>query len=186
MSKQVMTVRQSSLSGNLAKGFINLPLGQFRVVASNDIGVKNATDGGTISKDTDPIYERINAATDKKGRISWASGSVIEIHGPEIVYPPDLDDAAPITVCLLAMMKSGSVDVPTIAVGWFEGIGDTNAGGNTAALSTSLAKLTVDIAAADVGVYPKAASLTLKPAAHATSNNDVYLLGAWLEYTRKA
>lgn len=186
MSKQVMNIRQSSLSGNLARGFIALPLGQWRTLTTNDIGSVNATDGGALAKNSDPIYERVNAATDKRGRIKWAAASILEIHGPEIVYPPDLDDAAPITVNLLASMAAASVDVPVIAIGFFEGIGDTNAGGNTSALSTALQHLTFDIAAADVGAYPKGASITLKPGVHATASNDVNLYGCWLTYTRRA
>ncbi len=186
MAKQVITVNNQNTYGALGKGFIPLPLSQFRVVSSNDIPNKNTTDGGHVAKDTDPLYERTNGATDKSLRLSWASASVIEIQAPTIVYPPDLDDSAPITVNVLAAMKSGSVDVPVIAVGYFEGVGDTNAGGNTAALSTSIQQLTVDIAAADVGAYPKSASLTLKPGTHATASNDVYVYGCWLTYTRKA
>jgi hypothetical protein len=186
MSKPVQRVSESLPSGNLRKGIIQIPLQTFRVVASNDIPTKNAADGGLVSKDTDPIYERVNGATDKALRLSWASASVIEAQAPSIAYPPDLDDAAPIVVNVLAVMKAASVDVPVIAVGAFEGIGDTNAGGNTAALSTSLQKLTVTLAAADVGPYPTVLSLTLKPGTHATSNNDVYVYGVWLEYTRKA
>ena len=83
-------------------------------------------------------------------------------------------------------MKAASVDVPVIAVGAFEGIGDTNAGGNTAALSTSVQDLTVSIAAADVGPQPTMLALTLKPGTHATASNDVYVYAVWLVYTRKA
>lgn len=185
MSKQQMAVNLMDLQGNLATGTIQLPINQARIIASNDIGVVNATDGGAVAKDTDPLLERSNGATDKGLRLSWASPSVIEIQLPVICYPPDLDDAAPVVVHVLAAMKAGSVNTPVIAVGAFEGVGDANAGGNTAALSTTVQDLTVTLAAADVGVAPKALALTLKPAAHATASNDVYVYGAFVTYTRK-
>jgi len=186
MSKSVQRVSESLPSGNLRKGCIQLPLSGFRVIATNDIPVKGSPDGGILSKDTDPLFERVNGATDKALRISWASGSVIEVQALPTMYPPDLDDAAPVVVNVLAMMKAASVDVPVIAVGAFEGIGDTNAGGNTAALSTSLQKLTVTLAAADIGAYPTFLNITLKPGAHATASNDVHVFGVEIEYTRKA
>jgi len=70
-----------------------------------------------------------------------------------------------------------------LTVAYFEGTGDTNAGGNTAALSVTLAEVTVSIAAGDVGAAPNVASITLLPAAHANEAVEVY--AAWIEYTRK-
>ena len=186
MAKQVLTISDISPSGNLKKGVIQLPITEARIIASNDIGVKGATDGGTASKDTDPILERTNGATDKSLRLSWASASVIEVQMPPVAYPPDLDDAQPIIVNILAGMKAGSVDAPVITVSAWEGVGDTNMGGDTAALSTALQKLTVALAAADVGAYPKFLTIGLKPGAHATASNDAYVYAAWLEYTRRA
>jgi hypothetical protein len=59
-------------------------------------------------------------------------------------------------------------------------------GGDTAALSTAQQKLTVALAAADVGAYPKFLTIGIKPGAHATASNDAYVYAVWLEYTRKA
>lgn len=186
MSKQVLAISDQSPAGSLKKGVIQLSLTSFRAVATNDVPAKGAVDGGVLSKDTDPLLERVNGATDKRLRLSWASASVLEILGPNVTYPPDLDPAQPVIVNVLAAMRAASVDVPVIAVGAFVGGGDTNCGGNTAALSTSEQKLTVSIAAADVGSYPNTLNISLKPGTHATSSNDVYVYGAWLEYTRKA
>lgn len=186
MSKQVLSISEIQPYGNLRKGVIQLPIASARAITTNDITVKGAGDGGVVSKDTDPILERENAATDKALRLSWASASVIEVAMPSVAYPPDLDDAQPIVVNILAKMKAASVDVPVIAVGAFEGVGDTNAGGNTAALSTSMQKLTVTLADVDIGAYPNVINVTLKPGTHATASNDVYVYGVWLEYTRKA
>ncbi len=162
------------------KGAIQIPITGARVIDTNDIA--NAS---LVTKNTDPILERSNAATDKSLRLSWASGSVIEVALPSICYPPDLDDAANVVVHLLAKMKAASVDTPVISVGAFEGVGDTNFGGNTGALSTTLQHLTVTLTASNVGPYPTMLALTLTPGAHNTASNDVYVYGVWVEYTRK-
>jgi hypothetical protein len=186
MSKQILKISESLPEGNLRKGFIPLDITSARIVATNDVGVVGATDGGTVAKDSDPILERVNGATDKMLRLSWASASTIEVMLPTVAYPPDLDDTADVTVKIQAVMKAASVNTPVIAVGAFNGIGDTNFGGNTAALSTSLQTLSVTLTAANVDAYPKMLALTLTPGAHATASNDVYVYGAWIEYTRKA
>lgn len=171
-----------TLPTNLQTGYINFPLTAMRVVASNDVPAKGAADGGVISKDTDPILERVNAATDKRLRLKWAAASVVEIIAGSFAYPPDLDDTAAITIKILAKM-AGATDVPVLAVSFFEGTGDTNAGGNTAALSATEAVVSVTIAAGDVGAAPKSATLGITPAAHGTDALDIYAV--WAEYTRK-
>lgn len=186
MSKSVQRVSESLPAGNLRKGVIQVPISSFRVVASNDVPAKGTPDGGVISIDTDPKLKRVNGATDKALRLQWESASVIEILSPPIALPPDLDDAADMTVSIMAQMKSASVDVPVIAVGAFFGIGDTNCGGNTAALSTSLQTLSVTLAAADVPAYPNFLNLSLAPGTHATASNDVYAYAVWVTYSRKA
>lgn len=176
-------VGAADLASNLKTGFIPLPLTSFRLIASNDIPNSGAGDGGVISQDTAPKLERVNDATDPQLRIAWAASGVVPVT-TQFAYPPDLDDASAVTVNLLAKMAAGGMDTPTITVGYVEGIGDTDAGGATAALSTTLAQLTVAIAAGDVGAYPKAASITLTPGAHA--NEALELYGAWLTYTRRS
>ncbi len=167
-------------------GTIPLPLHNFRKVASNEIpAIAVASgNGGTLAVDSDPQLQRVNAATDKALRIEWESGSVLEIT-QQFIYPLDLDPAADVVVNLFAGMKAASVDVPVLTVGFFEGIGDTNAGGNTAALSTTAAWKTVTIAAADIGAAPNFGVISIVPGAHATASNDVYLYAAFLSYTRK-
>lgn len=174
-------VTAAKLGTTLGTGFILLPLAQARLIASNDIAAKGTPDGGLISLDTDPTFKRVNGATDKQLRIAWAATSVIPITW-SFAYPPDLDDTAAVTVNLFAGM-AGATDTPVIAVSYWEGVGDTNAGGNTAALAATAAQKTVTIAAGDVGAYPKTASIDLIPAAHGT--DAIYLYAAWIEYTRK-
>lgn len=168
----------------VSSGYIPLPLTSFRLTATNDIAAKNATDGGTISLDTDPTLKRANAATDKALRIAWAATSVVEIQAPNFAYPADLDDTAAIDVKLLVAKDANMDASANLAVSYWENTGDTNAGGNTAAITeTSPAVKTVTIAAADVGAYPKVGNISITPSAH--GNDAIYLYAAWIEYSRK-
>lgn len=161
-------------------GFQALDLSTVKIISANDL--QATTEGMLPDTNTDPSLARINGATDKALRLRWAAGSVIEVQFAPWVYPPDLDDTKTVTVKLLARM-SGATDTPTIAVGYFENIGDTNAGGNTGALSSSLAMVSRAIAAGDVGAPPKVANITLIPGTHGTDALEV--VAAWVEYTRR-
>lgn len=170
------------LATTLKTGFVNLPLSTWRIIATNDIAAKDAADGGLISLDTDPTLKRVNGATDKQLRLAWAATSVVEIAN-SFIYPPDLDDAAAVTVKVLAAMEAAN-DTPVLAVSYFEGVGDTNAGGNTLAVTgTTAAVYSVAVAHANVGAAPKAAAISITPAAHGT--DALYIYGVWVEYTRK-
>lgn len=183
-----LDISAATLSGSsifsVSSGYINLPLTSFRLTAANDIAAKNAADGGVISLDTDPTLKRVNGATDKQLRIAWAANSVVEIQAPSFAYPADLDDTAAVNVNLLVAKDANVNTTATIAVSYWEGVGDTNAGGNTAALTETTPTIkTVAIAHGDIGAYPKVASVGLIPSAHA--NDAIYLYAAWISYTRK-
>lgn len=154
-----------------AQGFIQIPLDRFRLIASNNIAASGTADGGTISFDTAPKLIRVNAATDKCERILWAASSSIEI-ATTIAYPPDLDPTGSFTVNLRCKM-AGAIDTPTIAVGVWEGIGGTDIGSATAALSNALA--TKSSAAITPGSgFPQFAAITLIPGAHTTDALELY------------
>lgn len=175
-------VTADKLSSTLKTGFIDLPLSQWRIIATNDISAKNAADGGLVSLDTDPTFKRVNTSTDKALRLSWAATSVVEV-AQRATYPPDLDDTATVVFHMMCRM-GGAMDTPVVGISYFEGVGDTNAGGNTAALApTTIADKTVTIAAADIGAYPNFAAIGITPAAHGNDAIEVY--ATWLEYTRK-
>lgn len=169
------------LPTNQQLGYINFPLTAMRLVASNDMAAKNAADGGLISLDTDPTLKRVNAATDKQLRLAWAANSVIEIICGSFVYPANLDNTQPLVIHLLAGM-AGATDVPVLTVNYWEGVGDTNAGGASAALAATVADKTVTIAAVDLGAPPKVATFGITPGAHTT--DAIYLYGVWLTYTK--
>lgn len=175
-------VTAAKLTATMQKGYIPLPLQAWREIGSNDI-INTAGDAGALSSNTTPILQRVNAATDKQLRLNWASSNVDEITFGGIAAPPDLDDTAPVTVKLLAAM-GGATDTPVIAVSFWEGVGDTNAGGNTAAITgTAIAEYSKAIAHGDIGAYPKVWTVGLTPAAH--GNDALYVYAVWVEYTRK-
>lgn len=174
-------VTAGKLTATMAIGYLPLPLAAAREIGSNDI-INTAGDAGVLSKNTTPIFERVNAATDTQLRLNWAATNVDEITW-SVVSPPDLDDAAAVEVHLLAAMESTN-DTPVVAVKFFEGIGDSNAGGNTAAVTgATMAEYSVSIAHGDIAASPKPWSISLVPAAHGT--DKLYVYGAWIEYTRK-
>lgn len=175
-------VEASMLQTNLGKGHIPLDIFALKIIAANAFSA--TTEGGIPDTNTDPSVARVNGATDKMSRIVWGAASVIEVQFPPFAYPGDLDDTAAVTVHLIAAM-AGATDSPTIAVSYWENTGDTNAGGNTAAVTgTTLTEYSVTIAAGDVGAHPKVAAVGLTPAAHGT--DALHLYAAWVEYTRKS
>lgn len=175
------TINVMHFGQSVSSGFIPLAITAARLISTNDIP-NTVGDAGVLSSNSAPALARVNGATDKKLRISWAASGVVGVTW-NVDYPIDLDGTQPVTVNVLCAM-AGTTDTPTIAVNYFEGVGDTNAGGNTAAVTgTAVAKYSRTIAAADVGEYPNAASVELVPAAHGT--DALYLYGAWIEYVRK-
>lgn len=169
------------LSATLKTGFIPLSINTARIISAN--AIQNTTEAGVPDGNTDPILQRINGATDKNWRLVWAAASVVELAFEPFPLPPDIDDTATLKINLLISKDTNTDNTAVIAVGYFQGIGDTNAGGNTAALATaSITKYTVTVAAADVQVYPDMCAVTLIPGTHGT--DAIRLHAAWIEYTR--
>lgn len=173
-------VTAAKLSSTLKTGYIPIKLTDWREVAAN-VTLNIAANGGVLASDTTPIYERVNGATDKGARLRWAAANSDELIA-DFPYPPDLDDTADVIVHLF-MGMAGATDTPVVAVSYFEGVGDANAGGNTAALAATAADKTVTIAAANIGTYPNFASIGIVIGAHTT--DAAYLYAAGIEYTRK-
>lgn len=159
---------------------MQLSLGTLREIASNDIDTL-ANHGGILTSDSTPTYARVNGATDKALRVTWVAGNVDEVQFPPVAMPPDLDAAFDVVVHLVARM-AGATDTPTIDVQAFDGIGDTEMGGVTQALSNTLQELTVTLANADISGNPLGfLNLSLIPGTHGTDALELY--SAWLEYT---
>jgi hypothetical protein len=170
-----------------AQTFIPLDITALREIATN--AVQNlAAHGGILASDSTPILERVNGATDRQLRVRWAAEDVAEVAFPPIPIPPDLDSAETVDVHLL-LQRSGSTDDCDIDVlAFFNGIGsysaDTEMGGKTDALTTTnVEEQVVSLAAANISGHPGFLGISLLPDAHDT--DAIYLLAAWLEYTRK-
>ncbi len=175
-------VTAGKLTATLRTGTIPLDITTMRLIDTN--AIPNLIEGGVPDGNTAPSLARVNAATDKALRVIWAATSQIEVQFAPIPKPADLDDTAAVEVHLM-IGKSGNTDnSAVVAVGFFDGVGDTNAGGNTAALATaSLTEYTVSIAHGDIAAAPGFFNVTLTPGTHA--NDAIWLYGAWIEYTRK-
>lgn len=175
-------VTAAKLTATLATGFIPLDITTVKIISSNAIG--NTTEGLLPDGNTDPILQRTNGATDKALRLVWAANSAVEVQFGAVPKPPDLDDTAALTVNLMISKDTNTDTTAEVAVGVFDGIGDTNCGGNTAALaSASLAKYSVSVAHGDLADYPGMLNIVLTPGTHA--NDAIRLHAAWLEYTRE-
>ncbi len=126
-----------------------------------------------------PYIERVNGGTDPTMRVVWPAADVTPIQLPPIKLPDDLNSDADVIVRIQAKSSSTN-DTPTIGVAAYEGLGDTNFGGDTGALSDSLDEVSRTLANADIagGTF---LSLILTPAAHATDNVEVYSIS--VEYT---
>ncbi len=162
-------------------GFIPLDITSLREIASNDIQ-NLAAHGGLLASDSVPILQRSNAATDKSLRVHWIVDGVEEVQFPPVPMPPDLNSAVDLTVHLVA--ESGSTDTPVIDVQVWDGVGDTEMGGNTGPLADAITEVTVTIANANVSGNPTGfLNIGLVPAGHST--DAIFLYAAWIEYTKK-
>lgn len=162
--------------------FLPLDITALREIATNDIQ-NLAAHGGILGSDSTPKLKRVNAATDKALRVEWAASDSNEAQFPPIPWPPDLDPSDDVVVHLL-VQRSGGTDNCQIDVQAFEGVGDTEMGGKTDALTnTSVTEVTVTLSASDISGHPGVLNLSLVPDAHTT--DALYLYTAWLQYTRQ-
>ena len=164
------------------KGFIMLDIGALREVVTDDIPL-DAAHGGLLTNDSTPELKRVATSTDKALKVERIGGNVDEVTWGNVPMPPDLDEAVDVAIHLLAKMSAAG-DTPTVDVQVFDAIGDTEMGGVTAALSSTLAELTVTIANANISGNPLGFfNISLIPGTHATQLVELY--GAWIEYSRK-
>ncbi len=167
----------------VGKGKIALDITSLREIVSDETDT-DANHGGILTLDSTPRLKRVTTSTDKAFKVEWIGGNVDEVQFPPVFMPPDFDSSIDATVHLLAKMSAAG-DVPTIDVQVFDGIGDTEMGGPTAALSSTLAELSVTLTAATLSGHPLGfLNISLIPGTHATQLVELY--AAWIEYTRKA
>jgi len=133
-------VDETKLKTNLAVGCIPLDITTVRIMSTNDVAA--TTEGGVPDSNTNPSLARVNGATDKTLRVAWAASNAAEIAFAPVVYPPDWDGTANASIHFLAAM-AGTTDTPVLTVAAFEGVGDTDFGGTTGALTgTAVAEYT--------------------------------------------
>ena len=174
-----------TLGGNLATGFINLDLHSLREIATNDYQAL-AAHGGVLATDSVPDLYRINGATDRAAKVEWKTGEADEVQFPPIALPPDYDNSADTLAVHCIWSKDGNTDTAAVVdVQAFSGIGDTEMGGNTAAINVAADtafETSVTLTGANVGAHPGFLNICLVPGTHA---NDVLRLhAAWIEYPR--
>jgi len=175
-------VTAALLTATMATGFIPLDITTIKLTNTN--AIINTTEGGFPDGNTTPLLERVNGATDIALRVTWAANVVTECQFPPIPKPPDLDGAADLTFHMMLAKGSNTDNAAVVGVKIFDGVGDTDAGGNTAALAAStLAEKTVTLAHANLADAPGFLNISVTPGVHA--NDAIYLYAAWIEYTRK-
>lgn len=175
------SVTAVKLSSTLIKGFIPLDIASLRIIVTNAIG--NTSEGMLLDGNTAPILQRVNGATDKALRVTWAASSSIECQFPPVPKPPDLDGATALTVHLLLAKDTNTDNTVTVDIQVFDGVGDTECGAPTAAVATAtLTEYSASVAAGDLGDHPGFLNISLIPGTHTT--DAIYLYAAWVEYTR--
>lgn len=182
MSKAKLNILTEDLQGNLALGYIHLDITTARIIATN--AIQNTTEAGVPDGNTaGPKLERVNGATDKALRLTWAANEVNEIQFAPVLLPPDLDTDAVVKVRLVCG-KDANANTVTIDVQAFADVGDTEMGAATATIAQARAAYDVELAAADIPAHPTVLNVSLVPSAHA--GDALYLYGAGIIYTRKA
>jgi len=167
------------LATTLKTGFVPVPLTSVREVVSNNI-TNAAGNGGILASDTTPIFQFTNGDTDAALRLNWAASNSDPIIF-QVPLPPDLDEASAVEVHLRAAM-AGATDTPVISADSYFNEGDTKVEDDSAALSSSVAELTISIAAGDVPAGAQTFTCELTPGAHTT--DALYVYAIWVEYTR--
>jgi hypothetical protein len=167
-------------------GRINFDLFSARLIASNNIPNTAATpSGGLLTSNTAPSIARTNGATDKSIVVSWVATSVIELQLPTVYLPVDMDVTQACTLNILAAMATTTgPDTPTVAFGLWDGIGGSNVGGNTGAVTGTTAAVYSFSVAANTLTANSVISCQLTPGTHA--NDAVNLYAAWISFTKKS
>lgn len=176
-------VGPDQLEGSLDTGFIPLDITTVRIIATN--AIQNTAEGGVPDGNTDPILARVNGATDIALRLTWAAQSVVEVQFAPVAKPPDLDASSDMTVHLMLAKDANTDTSAVVGVKVFDGVGDSNAGGNTAALAAAtLAEKSVTVASANIAAAPGFFNISVTPGTH--DNDAIYCYDAWIEYKRAA
>lgn len=169
------------LSSTLQTGHIPLDITTVRLISGN--AIQNTTEAGVPDGNTSPSLARVNGATDKALRLIWAASASGEVQFAPVAKPADLDGASAIVLHLMIGKDTNTDNTVVMSAGVFDGVGDTNCGGDTAAIATAtLTEYTVSVSASDLAEDPGFLNICLTPGTHTT--DAIWLYAAWLEYTR--
>lgn len=170
-----------------AQAFLNLPLGAW--TEQDGTALADFADGAS----TTPGW----SAGDEGFGIRWNNHANPDPISSSVPIPPDLDATADVIVHILAAKVGATIgDAVTFTIEAFNNAdaalydADADFGGASSAMTGDAAtktcqEETLTLAAADVAASPCVLTLTLQPTDGTLGTDDVILLGAWLEYTRK-
>jgi hypothetical protein len=161
---------------------IPIPLSSWRVASDGSAipGFTDTTTDGYSLVNSEALGIRINDDT----LAAWATS---------VVLPPDLDDAEDITFHVLGFRVGAADTTVVMTVGaFFQTVGaahnaSSDAGGNTTAFDAAtnvVSEETLTILAAAVPAAPAVMTLTMVPSV-ALDDDDLVVLGTWIECTRK-
>jgi hypothetical protein len=170
-----------------AQAFLNLPLGAF-----------TEQDGTALADfaNADSPTPGWNAGDESFG-IRWNNHANPDPIATSIPIPPDLDPASDVVLHILAAKVGATVgDAVTWLVEAFNNAdaalydADADFGGTSSAMTGDVAtktcqEETLTLAAANVAGSPCVLNLTIQPTDGTLGTDDVIILGAWLEYTKK-
>jgi hypothetical protein len=129
--------------------------------------------------------------------IRWNDHGTPTPVGTKIVLPPDFDSAKDATLHILAAKTGNTLtDATKFTVQAFNNVvgalydADADFGGDTDAMvgdatAKTVQHVTLTLATANLTAYPAAVELTIGPKDGTLDDDDVILLGHWIEYAKK-
>lgn len=168
-------------------GFLNLPLGAFTIEAG--VALAAFSDGASPT----PGY----SVTAEGVGIRWNNHATPTPIQTSFPWPNDLDPANDVVLHILAYKTGATVgDAVTWTCTAFENVAgslfdaDADFGGASSAMTGDAATKTVQeetltFAAANITGSPATVALTIQPTDGTLGTDDVTILGAWLEYTKR-
>jgi len=137
------------------------------------------------------------SAGDEGFGIRWNNHAEPDPISTSVPIPADLDESKDVVLHVAAAKTGATVGdaVKFTVEAFFNKVGalydaDADAGGDSGAMTgdataKTVQEVTLTLAAADVQAHPGVLTLTLQPKDGTLGTDDVIVLAAWLEYTRK-
>lgn len=175
-----------TINGALATETIPIPLDSFRIISSTGGEMFSSANNGYLSSASTPALN-LASTTDRTARIAWSSGSVIGIQAPSILPPSNYTTATGLAINLLIGKSASSGTGVTVDAQFWPGLGQTESGTVTGAITSTAPTLysvavgsSVMVSASNGGSW----TLALVPSTH--DADQVYLYGVSLSYARQS